>query len=196
MDILYDVVIILHFIGFILLSLPLFNIIIINVRTMLDKSFNNYADLYMENIIKNGSFRCCIFQSTVLISGVLVLIFGPLGIEGLWTDLIILITMILLFSLMGILSYLHFNLQPKILSFLADQNSDSEEQDILITQMKPYRILRKRISAISLFLVITAIILELQGFDMFNPLLAIILIVLGGLFSLKVNKTLIRFGLI
>ena len=194
MEILYDLLIFIHFMGFVFMSVPLFNLIVVNERALLGISFNYYADRYMENIIKNGAYRCYVFQSTVLISGVLLLIFGSLGIEALWTEWIILIKTILLFSLMGMLSYVHFTLQPKIESFLADLDPDSEVPDNLVSQMKPYRIRRKKMATFCLFLVITAIILGLQVYSSFNPFLTIILIVVGGLFSLKVNKTLIRFG--
>ena len=194
MEILYDILIFFHVIGFVFMSIPLFNLIVVNERASLGISFNYYADRYMENIIKNGAYRCYIFQSTVLLTGVLLLIFGPLGIEALWTEWIILIKTILLLSLMGMLSYVHFKLQPKIESFLSDLNADSVVPDNLVSQMKPYRVLRKKMATFCLFLVITTIILGLQVYDTFNPFLTIILIVLAGLFSLKVNKTLIRFG--
>lgn len=194
MDNLYDLLIFIHFMSFVFMSVPLFNLIVVNERALLGVSFNYYADRYMENIIKNGSYRCYVFQSTALISGVLLLIFGPLGIEALWTEWIILIKTILLLSLMGMLSYVHFKLQPKIESFLSDLNADSEVPDNLVSQMKPYRVLRKKMATFCLFLVITTIILGLQVYDTFNPFLTIIMIVLAGLFSLKVNKTLIRFG--
>ena len=194
MEILYDLLIFIHFMGFVFMSVPLFNLIVVNERALLGISFNYYADRYMENIIKNGAYRCYVFQSTVLISGVLLLIFGSLGIEALWTEWTILIKTILLFSLMGMLSYVHFKLQPKIESFLSDLGPNSEVPDNLVSQMKPYRVLRKKMATFCLFLVITAIILGLQVYETFNPFLTIILIVLAGLFSLKVNKTLIRFG--
>ena len=194
MDILYDLLIFIHFMSFVFMSVPLFNLIVVNERALLGVSFNYYADRYMENIIKNGAYRCYVFQSTVLISGVLLLIFGPLGIEALWTEWIILIKTILLLSLMGMLSYVHFKLQPKIESFISNLGPNSEVPDNLVSQMKPYRVRRKKMATFCLFLVITTIILGLQVYDTFNPLLTIILIVFGGLFSLKVNKTLIRFG--
>jgi len=194
MEILYDILIFFHVIGFVFMSIPLFNLIVVNERASLGISFNYYADRYMENIIKNGAYRCYIFQSTVLLTGVLLLIFGPLGIEALWMDWIILIKTILLLSLMGMLSYVHFKLQPKIESFLSDLGPNSEVPDNLVSQMKPYRVRRKKMATFCLFLVITTIILGLQVYDTFNPFLTIILIVFGGLFSLKVNKTLIRFG--
>ena len=194
MEIFYDILIFFHVIGFVFMSIPLFNLIVVNERALLGVSYNYYADRYMESIIKNGAYRCYVFQSTVLLTGVLLLIFGELGIEALWTDWIIFIKTILLFSLMGMLSYVHLKLQPKIDSFLSGLGPDSEVPDDLVSQMKPYRVRRKKMATFCLFLVITAIILGLQVYSSFNPFLTIILIVLAGLFSLNANKTLIRFG--
>ena len=194
MDNLYDLLKFFHIIGFVFMSIPLFNLIVVNERALLGISYDYYADRYMENIIKNGAYRCYVFQSTVLLTGVLLLILGPLGIEALWTNWIILIKTILLFSLMGLLSYIHFKLQPKIESILFGFNADSDVPDNLVSQMKPYRVRRKRMATLCLFLVITTIILGLQVYSSFDPILTIILIVLAGLFSLNANKTLIRFG--
>ncbi len=194
MDNIYNLLIFFHVMGFVFMSVPLFNLIVVNERALLGIPFNYYADRYMENIIKNGAYRCYIFQSTVLVTGILLLVLGPLGIEALWMNWIILIKTILLFSLMGMLSYVHFKLQPKIESYLSDLNAETEIPDNLVGQLKPYRIRRKRMATFCLFLVITAIILGLQVYDTFSPFLTMSLIVLAGIFSLKVNKTLIRFG--
>lgn len=194
MDNIYNLLIFLHVMGFVFMSVPLFNLIVVNERALLGISFNYYADRYMENIIKHGAYRCYIFQSTVLITGVLLLVFGPLEFEALWMNWRILIKTILLFILMGMLSYVHFKLQPKIESYLTDLNADSKIPDNLISQLKPYRVRRKWMATFCLFLVITSIILGLQVYGSFSPLLNVILIGLAGLFSLKVNKSLIRFG--
>jgi uncharacterized membrane protein len=194
MEILYDLLKFLHVLGFVFMSVPLFNLIVVNERALLGISFNYYADRYMENIIRNGAYRCYVFQSTVLVTGVLLLVFGPLGIEALWINWIILVKTILLFILMGMLSYVHFKLQPKIESFLSDLHADSEIPDNLVSQLKPFRVKRKWMATFCLFLVITAIILGLQVYSSFNPILNIVLIGLAGLFALKVNKTLMRFG--
>jgi len=194
MDNIYNLLMFLHVLGFVFMSVPLFNLIVVNERALLGVPFNYYADRYMENIIKHGAYRCYIFQLTVLITGVLLLLFGPLEFEALWMNWRILIKTILLFILMGMLSYVHFKLQPKIESYLSELNENSAIPDNLVSQLKPYRIRRKRMATFCLFLVIAAIILGLQVYESFSPILNIILIGLAGLFVLKVNKTLIRFG--
>jgi hypothetical protein len=60
--------------GFVFMSVPLFNLIVVNERALLGSSFNYYADRYLENIIRHGATRCFAFQATVLVTGVLALI--------------------------------------------------------------------------------------------------------------------------
>jgi len=194
MEIFYNVLIFLHVMGFVFMSTPLFNLIVVNERALLGSSFNYYADRYQENIIRHGAIRCYVFQWTVLISGVLLLFFGPLGIEALWTSWIVLIKTIIVFMMMGLLSYVHFSLQPRIESFMSKIGPEDAVPDGFSAQMKPYRVRRKRLATFCMFLVITAIILGLQVYGAFNPFLTIALIGLGALFSLRANKTLMRFG--
>jgi hypothetical protein len=194
METLYDLLKFLHVMSFVFMSVPLFNLIVVNERALLGRSFDYYADRYMENIIKHGAYRCYVFQLTALITGLLLLVFGPLGIEAVWTSWVIIVKIALLCVLIGMLSYVHFRLQPRIESILSNFNADSDVPDNLASQLKPYRVRRKRMATICLFLVITAIILGLQVYRIFNPLLTLILLGLAGLFSWKVNKTLMRFG--
>jgi hypothetical protein len=180
--------------SFVFMSVPLFNLIVVNERAFFSPSFNYSVDRYMENIIKHGAYRCFVFQSTVLLTGVLLLVFGPLGIKTLWSNWIIIVKTILLFILMGLLSYVHFKLQPKIENLLANLGPDAQLPDNLFSNLKTHRARRKRMATFCLFIVITIIILGLQVYSAFSPLLTLGLIGLAGLFAWKANKTLIRFG--
>ncbi len=71
---------------------------------------------------------------------------------------------------------------------------DDAVPDDFAAQLKPYRVKRKRLATFCLFLVITAIILGLQVYGAFNPVLTIILIGMAALFAWKASKTLLRFG--
>jgi hypothetical protein len=194
MDVFYNVLKFIHVMGFVFMSTPLFNLIVVNERALLGSSFNFNADRYMENIIRHGAIRCYVFQLTVLISGVLLLIFSPLGVEALWRSWVVLVKTLILFIMMGLLSYVHFSLQHKIESFMAQIGPKDTVPDGFSAQLKPYRVRRKRLATFCLFLVITAIILGLQVFDIFSPVLTAILIGVGALFAWKANKTIIRFG--
>lgn len=190
----YDILKFLHVMSFVFMSVPLFNLIVVNERALFGPSFNYYADRYMENIILHGAYRCFVFQTSVLITGLLLLIFGDLGIEALWTDWVVLLKTIGLFVLMGMLSYVHFYLQPKIEKIMENVGPESEIPEGFAAQLKPYRVRRKKMATFCLFLVITIIILGMQVYTPFDPIITVSLIILAGLFSWHVSKTLIRFG--
>ena len=190
----YDILKLLHVIGFAFMSVPLFNLIIVNERALLGPKFIYPVDRYMENLIKGGVARCFVFQATVLVTGVLLLIWGPLGIEALWQNWVLLVKTLILFTLMGLLSYVHFQLQSKIEALLADLNPDSPPPAGFMEQLRPCRIRRKKLATFCLFLVITAIILGLQVYGVFHPFLNVGLIALAAIFAWRANKTLVRFG--
>lgn len=194
MNTFYDLLKFFHVLSFVFMSVPLFNLIVVNERAVLGSSFNYHADRYMENIIRRGAYRCFVFQATAFVTGVLLLIFGPWGIETIWTNSVMALKTVFLFTLTGLLSYVHFRLQPKIESFIADLGPDLEVPDDIVSQLKPYRVRRKRMATFCLFLVITIIILGLQVYDTFNPIVTLVLVGLAGLFAWRVNKTLILFG--
>jgi len=196
MEVFFNALIFFHVMGFVFMSTPLFNLIVVNERALLGTSFDYYTDQYMENIIRHGAVRCYVFQITVLISGVFLIILGPLGFEALWTNWVVLAKTLILFTMMGLLSHVHFSLQPRIDSLVSKIGPEDPIPDGFAAQLKPYRVRRKRLATFCLFLVITAIILGLQVYAAFSPVLTIVLIGLGALFALRANRTLIRFGLI
>jgi len=194
MENLYDVLKFLYIISFVFMSIPLFNLIVVNERAMMGKSFVYATDRYMENIIRRGAARCYVFQTSVLITGILLLIFGDLGIEDLWKNWVLLVKALLLFVLMGLLSYVHLGLQPKIETRMVELNPDTPAPEDFSAQLKPYRVRRKQLATFCLFIVITTIILGMQVYGTFSPALNFVLIALASLFAWRANKTLIRFG--
>ncbi len=194
MDSLYSVLKFLHVLGFVFMAIPLFNLIVVNERALLGVPFQYHADRYMENIIRRGATRCFVFQGTVLATGVLMLVVGPLGFSALWSNWVLLAKMLLLFTLMALLSYVHLGLQPRIEAILAGVTSDGAPPADLPARLKPYRVRRKRLATLCLFLVISTIVLGLQVYGRFNAGLTVGLIVLAGLFAWRANRTLLRFG--
>ena len=191
---LYQILKLWHVISFVFMSIPLFNLIVVNERALMGPSFSFGTDLYMENIIRHGAVRCYVFQLSVFVSGVLLLVYGPLGIQALWTDYILLAKTILLLTLMGLLSYVHFSVQPKIDDFFAEITPESTVPEGFLALVKPLRVLRKRLATVCLFMVLTTIILGMQTYSPYSLILNMVLIGLAGLFSWRVNRTLIRFG--
>ncbi len=140
MENLYEVMKFLHILSFVFMGIPLFNLIVVNERAVMGSSFVYATDRYMENIIRRGASRCYVFQTSVLATGILLLIFGPLGIEALWQNWVVLVKTLLLFLVMGLLSNVHFSLQPKIEAIMAEIKPDVPVPDDFGAQLKPYRV--------------------------------------------------------
>ncbi|MDP3024907.1 MAG: hypothetical protein Q8O10_05170 [candidate division Zixibacteria bacterium] len=182
-----------HILGFVFMSTPLFNLILVNERAAL-KAPQAYLPLrYMENIIGRNAKRCYVFQFTVLISGLgLILYTGP-GLKLIFTEWVIGLKTLILFLMMGLLSYVHFGIQPKIENLLAEVNSDSVPEEIL-TKLKPLQGRRKKLASFCLFLVLVAIILGVQVYSHFPISITFILIALSALFTWRAFKSLMSYG--
>ncbi len=194
MDTAYQLLRFLHVLAFVFMAIPLFNLIVVNERALLGVPFQYHADRYMENIIRRGATRCFVFQGTVLVTGVLMLLVGPAGIGALWGNWVLLVKFVVLLGLMSLLSYVHFNLQPQIEAILATVSADAAPPADLVARLKPFRVRRKQLATICLFLVISAIIFGLQVSRPFPAALTAGLEVLAGLFAWRANRTLVRFG--
>lgn len=183
-----------HIMSFVFMSIPLFNLIVVNERAQMGPAFSWATDRYFENIIRRGALRCFVFQGSAFLSGILLLVVGPSGIAALWTNTVLLLKMILLVTLTGLLSYVHLSLQPRIEALMATVGPDGVVPDDFGAQLKPYRVRRKQVATFCLFLVITTIILGLQVYGSFSMVLTLTLISLAALFAWRVNRTLLLFG--
>ena len=193
MEHIYNIAKFAHVIGFAFMSIPLFNLIVVNERALMGPSFNYETDRYFENIIKRGAVRCYVFQFTVFISGIIIVMHGP-GLSAIITNWVLATKTIILFTLMGLLSYVHFSLQPKIEEHISLLDSNKVVPEDFASVLAPFRIKRKKLATVCLFLVISAIILGVQTYVRYDPIVTIGLIVLAGIFSYRANKSLIRFG--
>ena len=193
MEHIYNIAKFAHVLGFAFMSIPLFNLIVVNERALMGPSFNYETDRYFENIIKRGAVRCYVFQLTVFISGIIIVMHGP-GLSAIITNWVLATKTIILFTLMVLLSYVHFSLQPKIEEHLSLLDSNKVVPEDFASVLAPFRIKRKKLATVCLFLVISAIILGVQTYVRYDPIVTIGLIVLAGIFSYRANKSLIRFG--
>ena len=193
MENIYNIAKFAHVLGFAFMSIPLFNLIVVNERALMGPSFNYETDRYFENIIKRGAVRCYVFQFTVFISGLIIVILGP-GLSAMFTNWVLATKTIILFILMSLLSYVHFSIQPNIEELLLSLDSDKAAPENFASMLAPFRIKRKKLATLCLFLVITAIILGLQTYIRHDPLVTVGLISLAAIFSYRANKSLIRFG--
>lgn len=194
MEMLYDLLRAIHVISFVFMSIPLFNLIVASERGHFGPDFNYSVDNYMENILRGGAIRCFVFQASVGITGILLIFLGPLGIEALWTNWIIALKTVLLFTLIILLSRVHLKIQPDIDSLMARIEPETPPSMDITDALKPLRILRKKLASFCLFIVLTIIIFGLQVYSPFSPLLTGSLLILAALFSRMAYTKGIPFG--
>ena len=194
MDNLYDLLKIVHVVSFVFMSVPLFNLIVVAERGKMGAGFDYPTDRYMENIIAGGAPRCFVFQVTAGITGVLLLVYGPLGIAAMWTEWIISTKTLLLFVLIGLLSSIHLGIQPKIESLISGMDADKPLPEEVTSTLKPLRVRRKKIAAVCLFIVLTIIILGVQVYSAYSYLLTLTLLAASALFARRAYKSGNPFG--
>ncbi len=181
-----------HILGVVFMSVPLYNLVLVNERALLGPGMVYSVDRYLENLIRKSALRCHVFQATVLVSGLL-LTHLEMGLSALFTEWVLAAKTLLLLTLMGLLSYIHFSVQPRIERLLGQVQGDPVPQEIAAA-IRPLRVRRKRLAGVCLFLVVTTVILGMQVFEPFNGQLTLGLIALAALFAWRVYKSPIRFG--
>jgi uncharacterized protein YacL len=188
----YDAVKFLHILTVVFMAAPLYNLIVVNERLRFGKA--PYAvDRYFENLIKSSAARCFVFQTTAFVTGILLIPLSGQPLSALFTNKILLAKLVLLLVLSLLLSYVHFHIQPRIEAVLA-QVQGEEIPSALAEQLLPWRSRRKKLAGFCLFFVITLVLLGLQVFVRFHPLLTGLLILLAGAFSWRVYKSNIPYG--
>ena len=192
MSYIFDAVRFLHILSVVFMSAPLYNLIVVNERARLGKA-PFAVDRYFENIIRGATTRCYVYQLTVLVSGIFLVALAPSGWSALFANPVLMAKSILLLGLMGLLSFVHFGIQPAIESLLAGVSGQTIPDEIA-AQVAPLRLRRKRLAAVCLFIVISLILLGLQVYQLFGFKLNLVLFVLAALFAWRVYRTRIRFG--
>jgi len=182
-----------HILAVVFMAWPLYALIAVNERGRLDSSLGGWADRYMENIIKAQTIRCYIYQLTAAFTGLALLYFRGFDLSFVFTNWVLAAKIILLLALMGLLSYVHFSLQPRIDALFAQAGANPVPQEI-VAQIGPLRVRRKKLAATCLFFVITTVLLGLQVYARFNLLLTMALVILTALFVWRAYRTPIPFG--
>ncbi|MBI3989132.1 MAG: hypothetical protein HY347_05905 [candidate division NC10 bacterium] len=188
----YKVIKFLHVLAVVFMSAPLYNLIVVNERVRFGKA-PLPVDRYFENIIRGNSTRCYVFQLTALVTGLVLITIPGDPLRALVTNWVLLVKFLLLLVLMGLLSWVHFGIQPRIDGLLSQAQGETIPQEIA-GQIALFRGRRKRLAATCLFLVIVTILLGAQVFSRFTPMVTVGLILLAALFAWRVYRTPILYG--
>ncbi len=183
---------VVHIITAILMAWPFYALVAVNQRIKLGPPLGDRADTYVENIIKNRTIPCFVFQGTVLISGLVLMYLRGQNLSLLVTNLAIGLKFILLFLMAGLLTYVHISLQPRIDTLFAEAGNPIEtDRASLIGALRGRR---KRMASICMFAAFTSAMLGMQVWMPFPLWLTALLVIAIGLFTWRAYSSETPYG--
>ena len=193
MSVLYDVLRVIHLFTAILMAWPFYALVAVNQRVKLGAPLGDRTDLYMENIIKNRTVPCLIFQITAGISGLALGLLRGMGIDTMLTNPALGLKIFLLLFVFSLLSYVHLKLQPQIDALFEQAGEDSMSPEIA-QSIGPLRSRRTRLAVTCLFCVLVIALLAVQVWVAF-PLWLNGVFVLGiAAFTWRTFKSSMQYG--
>ena len=192
METVISIVKVVHIVTAILMAWPFYALVIVNQRAHLGSPLGDRTDVYLENIVKNRTIPCFIFQATALISGLALIYLRGQSVAILLTNFALGLKFLLLLLIGGLLTYVHINLQPQINALFA-QASNPASAD-LVTRIGALRLRRKRLTTICLFVVLTNAMLGVQVWSLFPLWLTILLVIAIGLFTWRAYSSTTPYG--
>lgn len=148
----------------------------------------------MENIIRGQAVRCYSFQVALLVSGLLLIWLRGPGLAALVTDWVLGAKFLLLLVLMGLLSYIHFSLQPRLDALFTPETGQTAIGPVAAGAIPRLRVWRKKIAAVCLFLVLTLVLLGLQVHARFPLPVTAVLLLGSALFACHAFRTRLPYG--
>ncbi|MDP3880392.1 MAG: hypothetical protein Q8Q07_08845 [Dehalococcoidales bacterium] len=184
------VVLLFHLLAMLFMAAPLYALVTVNERARFTVPPNYNTDRYLENIIKNQPVRCYAYLTVLVVTGILLVWARGWA----WADWALITKLGVTALLVSLLSYVHFNIQPRIESVLDKVKPGEEVPTADRPTLMDWRGRRKRLAGICLFLVLTAIIMGVRVTWSYVPWLAIVFVVAAALFAWRVYRTPLRLG--
>lgn len=192
MEGLIDVLRVVHIVNAILMAWPFYALVAVNQRGRLGLPLGDRADVYMENTLKNRIVPCFVFQGTALASGVALVLLRGHGLDALVSNPALGAKFLLLLLIGGLLSYVHFGLQPRIDALFAAASSPVPRE--VAARIGVMRLRRKRMASLCLFSVLTTAMLGVQVWAAFELWLTGLLLLAIALFTWRAYKTVTPWG--
>jgi hypothetical protein len=183
---------VIHVVNAVLMAWPFYALMVVNQRIRLGPPLGDRVDTYMENIIKNRTIPCFIFQVTALISGLALMWRRGLGLDDLVTNGALGLKFLLLVVIGALLSYVHFNMQPEIDRLFA-QAGNPVPADIA-SRIGTLRLRRKRLASICTFVVLTSTMLGMQVWVSFPLWLSVLMTVAIAVFTWRAYTSVVQYG--
>ncbi|MFA5810016.1 MAG: hypothetical protein WC935_06745 [Thermoleophilia bacterium] len=192
MDTLLSILKVIHIINAILMAWPFYALVIVNQRVRLGPPLGDRADTYLENILKNRTIPCFVFQATALVSGLALMFIRGQGLGTLLTNPALGLKFFLLVSIAVLLSYVHLSLQPQIDALFAQAGTPMPAD--LAPRIGALRLRRKRMASTCLFVVLISAMLGVQVWAPFPLWLTAILISAIAVFTWRAYKSVTPYG--
>jgi hypothetical protein len=183
---------VVHIISVILMAWPAYALVAVNQRIRLGPPLGDRTDTYMENIIKNRTIPCFVFQATAGISGLALVLLRGMGLAALLRRPVLGLKSLLLLLVVGLLSYVHFSLQPRIDTLFAQAGSPVPAE--LAPRIGALRLRRKRMASICMFVVLTISMLGVQVWAPFPLWLTILLVIAIAAFTWRAYQSETPYG--
>jgi hypothetical protein len=152
---------VVHIVNAMLMIWPFYALVMVNQRVKLGPPLGDRTDTYMENIVKNRTIPCFVFQATALISGLALITARGVSLSVLFSNPILGLKFALLFVVIGLLSYVHFSLQPRL-----DRLFSVEERPFpaeAARSIGALRVRRKQMASVCMFLVLIIAVFGVQS---------------------------------
>jgi hypothetical protein len=192
MEIVISILKVIHILTAILMAWPFYALVSVNQRVRLGPPLGDRTDVYMENILKNRTIPCFVFQATVLVSGLALIVLRGQSLGLLVTNPILGFKFLLLVLIAGMLSYVHVNMQPRIDALFA--KAEPPILGDLAAEIGALRARRKRFASVCLFVVLMSAMLGMQVWMPFPLWLTAVLTVAIGLFTWRAYSSEIPYG--
>ncbi len=183
---------VVHIMTAVLMAWPFYALVAVNQRVKLGPPLGDRADTYMENIVKNRTIPCFVFQITALVSGLLLINLRGQDLDFLLSNAAVGFKFLLLLIIMGLLSYVHFSLQPKIDQLFAQATMPIPEE--IAAQIGPLRARRKLMASVCMFIVLITVMLGMQVWTPFPVWLTAVLTAVIFLFTYRAYTSEIPYG--
>ena len=193
METLISVLQVVHVINAVLMAWPFYALVAVNQRGKIGPPLGDRVDIYMENIIKNRTLPCFVFQGTALVTGAAIVLLRGKPLTSLVTEPVLACKFFSLLLIGGLLSYVSLSLQPGIDGLFAQVAGPSALPD-LAKRIGDLRLRRKRLATVCLFVVLLSAMLGVQVWDAFPLWLTLALTAAIGLFTWRAYGTTTPFG--
>ncbi|TAK12887.1 MAG: hypothetical protein EPO32_07115 [Anaerolineae bacterium] len=192
MDTLISILKVIHIINAILMAWPFYALVIVNQRVRLGPPLGDRLDTYLENIIKNRTIPCFVFQATALVSGLALVYLRSQSLGLLLTNPALGLKFLLLLLIGALLTFVHVSLQPQIDALFAQAGTPVAAD--LAPRIGALRLRRKQLASVCLFVVLTNAMLGVQVWTPFPIWLTAVLVVAIAAFTLRAYKSVTPYG--